>query len=347
MRLTCNIYTKAVCALTLLLVLLATGCRNEREDLPTGKRSRQLTLTASMPQDGGGMRVELKKSADNSTLIAKWKSGDMVTFVFEQGDVLTDPVEAAIGRIENNGKRAKLHIEVPESIDTSEEYTIHAFCGVPGTGVSVERGEILLDILPLRANRLEDIAVPVIAKRDISPEGEEEMALPFDYLGSIEYVDLKNGSSTTLRVNNCHLYAVDPAAEEWRYLPRNGKYHLYKPMTDEVMEADGDKPNPLEESGSAVSVAPGATHTFAVWHRPTGNSIPEFGISVQTDNGTQLSKNKKIAKAVASSDRQQHSGVRHIGADRQRDSALQEQEDSQSILHDSGQGVSCTGRVER
>ncbi|WP_052103095.1 leucine-rich repeat domain-containing protein [Porphyromonas canoris] len=34
---------------------------------------------------------------------------------------------------------------------------------------------------------------------------------------------------------------------------------------------------------------------------------------------------------MASSDRQQHSGVRHIGADRQRDSALQEQEDSQSI----------------
>ncbi|MDO4789673.1 MAG: hypothetical protein Q3998_01775, partial [Porphyromonas sp.] len=218
MRLTCNIYTKAVCALTLLFALLGTGCRNEREDLLTGKRGSRLTLTALMPVEGGGMRVGLNKSADNSTLIAKWKSGDKVTFVFKQGDVLTDPVEVAIGRIENNGKRAKLNIEVPENIDTSEEYTIHAFCGVPGSGVIVENGVIFLDILPLRANRLEDIAVPVISKRDISPEGEEEMALPFDYLGAIEYVDLKNGSSTTLRVNNCHLYAVDPAAEEWRYL---------------------------------------------------------------------------------------------------------------------------------
>ncbi|MDO4790576.1 MAG: hypothetical protein Q3998_06395 [Porphyromonas sp.] len=289
-------FTSVGYVLVLLLTTLSTGCQHEHEALLLQGYGRKLTLTASMPQDAGGVRVGLKKGAEGNTLIARWKAKDKVTFIFEQGALLTTPVEVAVSGITQNGKQAKLKIEVPESIDIAKRYTIHAFCGVPGEGVRLLNKEIVVDLLPLRSNKLEDIVVPVISKKEIDSEVPEEVYLRFEHLGSIEYVDLKNNSIMALRVENCHLYPIKGEAEEWRYLPRNGKHHLYKPMTDEVVEADGDRPDPLRESGSAVSVGPGATYTFAVWHRPTGKNIPEFGISIQTDKGIELSENKKTAK---------------------------------------------------
>ncbi|KGN71729.1 leucine-rich repeat domain-containing protein [Porphyromonas sp. COT-108 OH1349] len=297
-----RISIKFLLSFFLLSALLLAGCQNERESLLPGQKERQLTFTASMPQDGISTRVALENDAVKNILSARWESGDKVTFVFEQGARLTEPVEVVVGSIGQEGKSAKLDIEVPEIIDTAEEYTIHAFCGVPGEGVSIRNKEILLDILPLRGDRLSDIAVPVLSKLKVEPEdmaASGEMLLPFAHLGSVEYVDLKNSSDAELKVLNCHLYGTDPGADEWRYLPGNGKHYLYKPMTDEVVSADGDKPNPLEAAGSGIGIAPGATHTFAVWHRPTGKNIPEFGISMQTEHGTKLSANKKRAKAFS------------------------------------------------
>ncbi|WP_152567528.1 leucine-rich repeat domain-containing protein [Porphyromonas canoris] len=297
-----RISIKFLLSFFLLSALLLAGCQNERESLLPGQKERQLTFTASMPQDGISTRVALENDAVKNILSARWESGDKVTFVFEQGARLTEPVEVVVGSIGQEGKSAKLDIEVPEIIDTAEEYTIHAFCGVPGEGVSIRNKEIFLDILPLRGDRLSDIAVPVLSKLKVEPEdmaASGEMLLPFAHLGSVEYVDLKNSSDAELKVFNCHLYGTDPGAGEWRYLPGNGKHYLYKPMTDEVVSADGDKPNPLEAAGSGIGIAPGATHTFAVWHRPTGKNIPEFGISMQTEHGTKLSANKKRAKAFS------------------------------------------------
>ncbi|KGN91819.1 hypothetical protein HQ43_07010 [Porphyromonas canoris] len=282
----------------LFLTILSTSCRNDRAELVSQEKGRKLTLTASMPQNEAGMRVGLEKGADGNTLVARWKAGDKVAFIFEQTGTLTAPVEVTISSIEQDGKLARLSIEVPEIINVQQEYTIHAFCGIPGTGARVQDGEILVDILPLRENRLEDIVVPVIAEEDVDPD-ETDIELDFSHLGSIEYVDLKNSSGEELRVSNCHLYPVKGDAEEWRYVPGNGKIHFYKVSAENVLSVDGTKPNPIKESGSAVSIAPGATHTFAVWHYPKKRNIPEFGISMQTDGGAVLSRNTRVAKPFA------------------------------------------------
>ncbi|WP_152566481.1 leucine-rich repeat domain-containing protein [Porphyromonas canoris] len=290
-----RIFTSVVCVLMLFLTILSTSCRNDRAELVSQEKGRKLTLTASMSQNEAGMRVGLEKGADGNTLAARWKAGDKVAFIFEQTGTLTAPVEVTISSIEQDGKLARLSIEVPEIINVQQEYTIHAFCGIPGTGARVQDGEILVDILPLRENRLEDMVVPVIAEEDVDPD-ETDIELDFSHLGSIEYVDLKNSSGEELRVSNCHLYPVKGDAEEWRYVPGNGKIHFYKVSAENVLSVDGTKPNPIKEAGSAVSIAPGATHTFAVWHYPKKRNIPEFGISIKTDNGVQLSANRKIAK---------------------------------------------------
>ncbi|WP_152570536.1 leucine-rich repeat domain-containing protein [Porphyromonas cangingivalis] len=289
-----------VFGLALLLTIVATSCRNEREGFPSQeKNTRHLTLTASMPSDGDGLRVGVEKNPEGNTLITNWKSGDKITFIFKQGTQLTPPIEVLVTGMEGDGKFAKLNVEVPESIDVDKSYTVHAFCGIPDTGVRILNKEIVVDVLPLRENRLEGISVPVISKMEITPESEPSLWLTFDHLGSIEYIDLKNASDRKLRVSNCHLYPTKEDAEEWRYLPKSGKHYLYKPMSDEVVESDGDKSNPIDEEGPAVTIAPGATHTFAVWHRPTGKSIPEFGISMKTDGGVILSDNRKVAKAFS------------------------------------------------
>ncbi|MDO4790175.1 MAG: hypothetical protein Q3998_04330 [Porphyromonas sp.] len=282
-----------------LLAILGTSCQNVNEALDFHSGNRKLTLLASVPQEKEGTRISLEKDPDRNLLTTHWQERDKVTFIFQQEDNLTEPIEVAVNGIGEDEKQAILNIEGPESINVHFTYTIYAFCSIPGSGVGVAGKEIVLDILPQQANHLQKITVPMMASATISEiiiASKSETKLQFTHLGAVEYVELKNGSDSELRVSNCHLYSTKEESEEWRYLPNNGKHYLYKPLTDEVEEIAGEQPNPIEENGDLVPIASGESHTFAVWHRPNSRNIPEFGISMQTEKEKIFSVNRKVAK---------------------------------------------------
>ncbi|WP_148296778.1 hypothetical protein [Porphyromonas cangingivalis] len=77
-------YTKVLCLWTLMLLIFATSCQNERGDLPLfEKGSRTLRLSAAMPEDAG-LRVALEEDTEHGLLRARWQSRDRLTLIFEQ-----------------------------------------------------------------------------------------------------------------------------------------------------------------------------------------------------------------------------------------------------------------------
>lgn len=297
-----RIYTKTVSLWSLFLLLLGTACQNDRDVPQVEKGGRTLHLSAFMPEGGESTRVALEENLEDRVLKASWQPTDEVTFALEQGGEVTLLPSVLVGTIEAEGKQTRFDLEIPESIDIWSPYTLYAFCGMPGSGVRFIDNEIIVDLQPIRVNSLKDLSVPVIAKVLIEPsETSEEKDLRFTYLGSIEYVSLKNSSESDLGVFNCHLYSTNGDAEEWRYRAHEGSHYLYNPMTDVVYKADGWQADPIREAGEGVTIAPGGTHIFAVWHRPNGKNIPEFAISMQTDNGIVTSDNRKTSKTFAMS----------------------------------------------
>lgn len=260
-----KIYTRAVSLLTLLVAVLATSCTNEIEAPQDTTSGRTLILSAEMP-DESGLRVGVEEDNDAKTLRASWKAGDKVTFVFRQGEMVTVPMEVTIGKVDAAGKGASMSIEVPDNINLDAAYTIHAFSGIPGTGVSVSGGDILVDILPIRADRLQDLVVPVIAEQRVNGKSQSrEVRLTFSYLGSIEYINLKNASDESLTVFNCHLQTTGNNVADWRYIPSMGKHYVYNAKTEIVSERDGQKENPIEVNGAGVTIPAGQTHTHSLY----------------------------------------------------------------------------------
>lgn len=292
-----SLYTKALCLWTLILLAGLTACRNERDDLPLSERgSRTLRLSGLMPADPT-TRVALEEDSEHQVFRARWESGDKLTLIFEQGTQLTSPTEVPVGAIEADGKQAQAEIIVPASINVDEAYTVYAFCGTRGVRVSDK--EILMNISPIRALHLKDLSVPVMSKVKVEPSSTSgEVVMDFSHLGSIEYVDLKNSSDTDLKVQGCSLTPINGADEEWRYLPHEDIRYLYKPMSDEVIEAT-DNGSEIEHPIEEVIIAPGESHTFATWHRPNGNNIPEFTLNMRTNKGTITSTQKKTSKTFA------------------------------------------------
>lgn len=291
-----KIYTRAVSLLTLLVAVLATSCTNEIEAPQDITSGRTLILSAEMP-DEAGLRVGVEEDNDAKTLRASWKVGDKVTFVFRQGEEVTVPMEVTIGKVDAAGKGASMSIEVPDNINLDAAYTIHAFSGIPGTGVSVSGGDILVDILPIRADRLQDLVVPVIAEQRVNGKSQSrEVRLTFSYLGSIEYINLKNASDESLTVFNCHLQTANKGASEWRYVPGKAKHYSYNVRGERVVEMNGQKENPIDANGKGVTIPAGQTHTFAVWHRPNEENIPELKVSMRLKSSRVVSDNSKPAK---------------------------------------------------
>ena len=292
-------YTKVLCLWTLMLLIFATSCQNERGDLPLfEKGSRTLRLSVAMPEDAD-LRVALEEDTEHGLLRARWQSRDRLTLIFEQDSRLTPPVEQPVGAIGPDGKQATMDVVIPESIDIDEAYTLYAFCGVPGRGVVVVDNEILVDIVPIMANDLEEVSVPVMSKVTVEPASTSgEMAMSFTHLGSIEYVDLKNSSDTNLKVSGCSLSPRNGSSEEWQYLPHDDKQYVYKPISDEVSEITDNDPKTMPTM-KEVSIAPSKSHTFVRWHRPNGKTIPEFILAMKTEDKLILSENKKTSKTFA------------------------------------------------
>ena len=115
-------------------LLIITGCTyNEIDnDKPTLEvEGRTLVITASAPDESPETRLGLEPETGTKNIVVKWKAGDVLYLVFDQGTAVKEgtPITLTQQNISSNGKVATFTITIPQGINVNTQCTIYAVHG--------------------------------------------------------------------------------------------------------------------------------------------------------------------------------------------------------------------------
>ena len=302
---------KIIYSIILVVIVLFAGCENQ--DVVTEERTEitgcMLTVTASMPSDGGTTRVGLEEIPGSLNLSARWQQKDSVNLFFVQGDIRVQAERVPISNISGDGKQCSFLIEVPMNIDFDSEFDIYGFCGVKGSGVSIRNGEILADVGPEFTCSLENLSVPVWFKANIAKDATVNLSVNFDHLGTEQITHLNNKTTQELTIDALSLVERGEYEMPWIYIPSitNGKIKqpFFNPISgvvEEILLHDVENPGDyFKYEPRGIKIAPSATVAIASWFLPKNINLPETALRMILPEGSAaeneiISVNTKSAK---------------------------------------------------
>ncbi len=263
------------------LVLLAVGCTNTDTLDGIGVRGRSVTLSVAMPEEGM-TRVGLGPDGDSKNFITTWDDADEVQVFVTQGDKSFAIGKVGVGNISEDRKSASIAFQLPEALDLTTSYSIHALSGIEGS-MTGEGGEWRpVCTAELYRNVLTYFNAPLYCKLDV--EKDFNPTLQFEHIGTYEVLHFTNSTDNLIKFEHDGFETEKP----WYYkkavgalLPEGGM------ALDAAASASG------ETASEFIYVAAGETNTFVSWYIPTGEKMGGAELKATVDGVSVKSANRK------------------------------------------------------
>ncbi len=286
-------HLKITAALITAILIIITSCTDEFADKQQTVQlnDRTITLRATMPQDNPSTRIALEENEGSLNLIAKWMEDDVIQLFYVQGETKAEGIESAVFNISGDSKTSSFNITVPEEINLNEPFDLYAFCGIPGYGVQLTDGEIVVDITPVKSTTLDNFSVPVWTKVEAVSLLTAEVELAFNHLGAYEVIHLKNESSQNLEVSESYLIPKDYNSPLWYYHTDDENSPVFNPVSGVITSIQED---PVSQSAADIVIEPGTVKTIVSWYVPNEENIPNLKLKINDSNSANFNKEKSF-----------------------------------------------------
>lgn len=247
------------------LALIMASCTNKNEPAvvetaSTPSPTQQLTLTASMPDDGSQTRLALAETTE-SNISVKWKDGDKLNlcFVSNSGTVVKTVSDVPVTNIREDGKKADFAIDIPTGI--TEPFNLYGVYGAAFNGADTK--EILFPATPIRAALTDSEPLCVMRFAAEGLTAASSVSVTFSHLGAILGVWLTNSTATNYTLTSLAITGND--SYNWLYnASGQALYHIAAGTF-----TDNKEGNVLTFPAISTTITAGATEKVYYWFAPT------------------------------------------------------------------------------
>ena len=261
------------------LILLMTSCTNTDEGV--GISGRNMTLSVIMP-DEGTTRVGLEPYGDSQNFITQWDDADEVQVFITQGNQRYSIGKVGVKNISENKKNASITFDLPETLDFSKPYSIHALSGIEGTMVQEGAAWYPLCTALLYRNVLTYFNAPLYCKIDM--DNDLNPTLQFKHIGTYEILHFTNATDKKIKFEHRGFDVEKP----WYYKKAVG-YLL--PQGGVALDTDATVYGDIESE--FFYVAAGQNIMLVSWYIPTRNKMSGAELKATIDGVPMKSANKK------------------------------------------------------
>jgi len=274
-------------------LLIITGCTyNEIDnDKPTLEvEGRTLVITASAPDESPETRLGLEPETGTKNIVVKWKAGDVLYLVFDQGTAVKEgtPITLTQQNISSNGKVATFTITIPQGINVNTQCTIYA---VHGATYQLNMYDyVVVNVSPVGfslLNALNNVPVSgvVTVNNLLSP-----ITINFGHLGLLQCLNFKNISTTDFVITPT---LVNNGGISWYHTYSGGTtaphYNLYNHQVSNFTVTPS--------TTAPVTIPAGGIVQLAQWVMPKNVNTPEIKLNAAGPGGlTYISANSKPAR---------------------------------------------------
>ena len=275
-------------------LLIITGCTyNEIDnDKPTLEvEGRTLVITASAPDESPETRLGLEPETGTKNIVVKWKAGDVLYLVFDQGTAVKEgtPITLTQQNISSNGKVATFTITIPQGINVNTPCKIYA---VHGATYQLNMYDyVVVNVSPVGFSLLTalnnvPVSSVVTVNNLLSP-----ITINFGHLGLLQCLNFKNTSTTDFVITPT---LVNNGGISWYHTYSGGTtaphYNLYNNQVSNFTVTPS--------TTAPVTIPAGSTVQLAQWVMPKNVNTPEIKINAQPTAGQPIvSANCKPARS--------------------------------------------------
>lgn len=240
-----------------------------------------MTLSVIMP-DEGVTRVGLEPYGNSKDFITQWDDADEVQVFITQGNQLYSIGKVGVKNISEDKKNASITFELPETLDFSRPYSIHALSGIEGTMVQEGAAWYPLCTAELYRNVLTYSNAPLYCKIDM--DDDLNPTLQFKHIGTYEILHFTNATDKKIKFEHRGFDVEKP----WYYKKAVG-YLL--PQGGVALDTDATVYGDIESE--FFYVAAGQNTMFVSWYIPTQNKMSGAELKATIDGTPVKSANKK------------------------------------------------------
>ena len=263
------------------LLLLVTSCTNTDEGVGISSSGHDMTLSVIMP-DEGTTRVGIEPYGDSKNFITQWDDADEVQVFITQGNQCYSIGKVGVKNISEDKKNASITFELPESLDFSKSYSIHALSGIEGKMVQNGATWYPQCAAELYRNVLTYFNAPLYCKMDV--DDDLNPTLQFKHIGTYEILHFTNATDKTIKFEHRGFDVEKP----WYYKKAVG-YLL--PKGGVALDTDATIYGDIESE--FYYVAAGQTTMLVSWYIPTQNKMSGAELKATIDGAPLKSANKK------------------------------------------------------
>ncbi len=278
------------------MLILFTGCAEneiENEQTTPDAEGRTLVITASMPDESPQTRLSLTPDTESKDIIVKWKAGDVINLVFDQGTSVKEgtPITLTQQNISSDGKTATFTITIPQGINVNNQCTIYA---VHGATYQLNMYDyVVVNVSPVGFSLLTALNnVPVSGRVEVN-NLLSPITIGLEHLGLLQCLNFKNSSGSDFIITPT---LVKNGGISWYHTYSGGTtaphYNLYNQQVSDFTVTPS--------TTAAVTIQAGETVLLAQWIMPKNVNTPEIKLNAQESGGTNyVSVNSKPARSSA------------------------------------------------
>lgn len=278
------------------MLILFTGCAEneiENEQPTPDAEGRTLVITASMPDESPQTRLSLTPDTESKDIIVKWKAGDVINLVFDQGTSVKEgtPITLTQQNISSDGKTATFTITIPQGINVNNQCTIYAVHGA--TYQLYMYDYVVVNVSPVGFSLLTALNnVPVSGRVEVN-NLLFPITIGLEHLGLLQCLNFKNSSGSDFIITPT---LVKNGGISWYHTYSGGTtaphYNLYNQQVSDFTVTPS--------TTAAVTIQAGETVLLAQWIMPKNVNTPEIKLNAQPDVGQPIvSANCKPARSSA------------------------------------------------
>ena len=275
----------------LLAIAGCVGNEIENEQSTPDAGEQTLIITASVPDESPQTRLSLSPDTESKDIIVKWKAGDVLYLVFDQGTAVKEgtPITLTQQNISSNGKVATFTITIPQGINVNTQCTIYA---VHGATYQLNMYDyVVVNVSPVGFSLLTalnnvPVSSVVTVNNLLSP-----ITINFGHLGLLQCLNFKNTSTTDFVITPT---LVNNGGISWYHTYSGGTtaphYNLYNNQVSNFTVTPS--------TTAPVTIPAGSTVQLAQWVMPKNVNTPEIKINAQPTAGQPIvSANCKPARS--------------------------------------------------
>jgi hypothetical protein len=275
----------------LLAIAGCVGNEIENEQSTPDAGEQTLIITASVPDESPQTRLSLSPDTESKDIIVKWKAGDVLYLVFDQGTAVKEgtPITLTQQNISSNGKVATFTITIPQGINVNTPCKIYA---VHGATYQLNMYDyVVVNVSPVGFSLLTalnnvPVSSVVTVNNLLSP-----ITINFGHLGLLQCLNFKNTSTTDFVITPT---LVNNGGISWYHTYSGGTtaphYNLYNNQVSNFTVTPS--------TTAPVTIPAGSTVQLAQWVMPKNVNTPEIKINAQPTAGQPIvSANCKPARS--------------------------------------------------